>query len=215
VENVVVATTELPLDDAVAICSVKYGVNVYRGNSTDVLDRYYRAARECRADVIVRVTADDPFKDPHVMDEVIKAFLGSPARLDYASNTMKPTYPLGLDIEVFRVSALERAWCESRDAFEREHVTPYLWKHADKFQLLSVERKEDLSWMRWTLDTKEDLHFTERVYSKLYNGSPFFMEDILELLQSNPQLLQMCDRRLRQATTQPITAGVASGGNQR
>ena len=205
VQKIVVATTKLPMDDAIEDCSRQYGVYVYRGSPADVLDRYYCAARECGAEVIVRVTADDPFKDPHVMDEVIGAFLHSGTKLDYASNTLKPTYPLGLDIEVFRYSALERAWCESTDKFDREHVTPYLWMHPDKFQVLNVEYKEALSWMRWTLDTKEDLEFTERVYSKLYRGHPFFMEDILALLRKNPQLHQMCDQRLRKVTTEVIS----------
>jgi len=139
------------------------------------------------------------------MDEVIGAFLRSGTKLDYASNTIKPTYPLGLDIEVFRHSALERAWRESTDKFDREHVTPYLWMHPDRFQVLYVEYKEVLSWMRWTLDTKEDLEFTERVYSELYRGHPFFMEEILALLRKNPQLHQMCDQRLRKVTTEVIS----------
>ena len=194
-QKVVVATTDLPLDDAIEEFAEKHGVDVYRGNPSDVLDRYYCAAKTFGASVIVRVTADDPFKDPLVMDEVIDAFLDSGGRLDYASNTIEPSYPLGLDIEVFRFIALERAWLEATDEFDREHVTPYLWRHPDKFRLLNVRRQEDLSWMRWTLDTKGDLEFTRRVYSELYQGHPFFMGDILKLLQKNPQLLQMCDQR--------------------
>jgi spore coat polysaccharide biosynthesis protein SpsF (cytidylyltransferase family) len=205
VQAVVVATTKLPMDDAIDNCSRQYGVSVYRGSPADVLDRYYCAAQKYGAEVIVRVTADDPFKDPYVMDEVIEAFLRSGTKVDYASNTIKPTYPLGLDIEVIRASALERAWCESTDYFDREHVTPYLWMHPDKFRLLNVEYKDDLSWMRWTLDTQEDLEFAERVYSKLYRGHPFFMDDILTLLRKNPQLHQMCDQRLRKIKTEGIS----------
>jgi spore coat polysaccharide biosynthesis protein SpsF len=206
-QKVVVATTDLPLDDAVEEYATEHGVDVYRGSPGDVLDRYYCAAKKYGAGVIVRVTADDPFKDPQVMDEVIEAFLDSGRELDYASNTIEPSYPVGLDIEVFRFSALERAWLEATNEFDREHVTPYLWRHADKFRLLNVRRQEDLSWMRWTLDTKEDLDFIRRVYSELYHGHPFFMDDILKLLQKNPQLHQMCDQRPPQARAKTDCGG--------
>jgi spore coat polysaccharide biosynthesis protein SpsF len=187
VQQMVVATTTGPEDDVIEQLAREKQVACYRGSPTDVLDRYYQAARQAQADVIVRITADDPFKDPDVIDLVVSSLLADPA-IDYASNTMEPTFPEGLDVEAFRFSALERAWREARLPSEREHVTPYIWKHPELFRLVSVRHREDLSKLRWTLDYEEDLRFAREVYRRLYHGQVFEMQEILQLLEEEPQL---------------------------
>lgn len=186
----VVATTVEPADDAIEHFVRAQGAEVYRGSVHDVLDRFQQAATRARADIVVRVTADDPFKDPGVIDDIVSRLLADP-ELDYASNTLEPSYPDGLDIEVFRARALARAWTEARLPSEREHVTPYIWKQPRLFRLLGVRYPRDLSHLRWTLDYEEDLRFTREVYARLYRGRVFGMDEILALLEREPDLTRI------------------------
>lgn len=187
VESVVLATTTEPADNALLRVAESYGIACYAGSKDDVLDRYYRAATQAAADIIVRVTADDPFKDPQVMDRITQ-HLGDRPDLDYVSNTIEPTYPEGLDIEAFRYAALMRAWNEAVQRSEREHVTPYIWGHPERFQLANIKYSCDLSAFRWTLDYEQDLRFAREIYARLYRGQVFTMTDILRLLEAEPQL---------------------------
>ena len=189
-DNLVVATTTKREDDAISeLC---HGLNIvcFRGSEGDVLDRYYQCAKAHNANIIVRITADDPFKDPEVADQIIEGILQDD-ELDYVSNTIRPTYPEGLDIEVFRFSALEKAWQEANSALDREHVTPYIWLHPNLFKLKNIEYEKNLSYMRWTLDTREDLAMIRAVYNELYKeGSLFLMKEVLDLLEEHPEIEQ-------------------------
>ncbi len=188
-DGLVLATTTQPEDDALVDLALDYGVAVYRGAVDDVLDRFAQAAQLADAALIVRITADDPFKDPRVTDHAVRLWLERPDQLDYVSNTLQPTYPEGLDIEVFTRAALERAWREARLPSEREHVTPYIWKHPDRFRVHNFTHTEDLSHLRWTVDYPQDLAFARAVYERLYRpGEVFLMEDILALLRREPDL---------------------------
>ena len=190
-DALVLATTTDPSDDPLVDLAADLGVRVYRGALDDVLDRFTQAARLADAALIVRITADDPFKDPRVTDHAVRLWLQEPD-LDYVSNTLEPTYPEGLDIEVFTRAALERAWREARLPSEREHVTPYIWKHPDRFRIRNFKGPRDLSHLRWTVDYPEDLAFARAVYERLYRpGQVFLMEDILRLLEAEPQLAQI------------------------
>ncbi len=185
--GIVIATTDDPEDQAIIAWARAHGIAWYAGSRDDVLDRFYRAAKEAGADLIVRITADDPFKDPEVVDRVIGRMLASPD-LDYASNTLHPTYPEGLDVEVIRFPALERAWQQARLHSEREHVTPFIWKHPDRFRLASVEHDIDLSRLRWTIDYENDLRFAREVYARFPDGRVFLMKEILDLLARHPEI---------------------------
>lgn len=187
VDTVTIATTDRSEDDVFIPIAKRKGIHLYRGSSEDVLDRYYQAATIERCDVVARITADDPFKDPTIIDRAIHQVVSSQG-VDYASNTLDPTYPEGLDIEVFTYRALERAWFEGKKASEREHVTPYIWKHPEIFKLMSIRSEKDLSHLRWTLDYPEDLQFARAVYERLYQGNIFTTEAILDLLRDEPGL---------------------------
>jgi spore coat polysaccharide biosynthesis protein SpsF len=190
VHQLVVATTTAPVDDAIVSFCQQNGYAVFRGSENDVLDRFYQCARAHSADVIVRITADDPFKDPVVADRITEELLQND--YDYVSNTIQLTFPEGLDIEVFTFAALERAWNEATTASDREHVTPYLWLHPERFKLKNVEYEQNLSHLRWTLDTPADLAFTRAVYERLYQpDSIFLMTDMLRLLEQEPALLEL------------------------
>jgi spore coat polysaccharide biosynthesis protein SpsF len=187
-DRVVLATTTAERDRPLINLARQHRLAAYAGSEDDVLDRYYQTARHFEADVIVRLTADCPLLDPAVSAQVLDRFGQGGA--DYVSNTQPPTYPDGLDTEVFSFAALEQAWHEATLSSEREHVTPYIWKHPDKFRLASVINAVDLSALRWTVDEAPDLEFVRAVYAQLYRAEqPLFnMQDVLTLLVSQAQL---------------------------
>ena len=198
INEVLVATTNLPVDNAIVAESGRCGVRVARGDQDDVLDRYFQAAHLAEADVVVRITSDCPLIDPEVTDKTILAFLED--KPDYASNTIVRTYPRGLDTEVISLKALTRAWEEARKPHEREHVTPYLLEHPSEFVLLSVTGDVDYSGFRWTVDTPEDLEFVQAVYFRLGGRTEFSWRGVLDLLNRAPELLELN----RSVTQKPI-----------
>lgn len=183
----VVATTVNREDLEIVALLSRLGVNLYCGSVCDVLDRYYQTARLHGIEHIVRITGDSPLIDPYVIDDVIKRYFDSGA--DYCSNILKRTFPDGLDVEAFSFDVLKYAWRNARLLSEREHVTPYIKKNADKFKLVSFENEIDLGDKRWTLDEKEDFEVIKKVFESLYPSNPdFCMKDILKFLESSPHL---------------------------
>jgi len=171
IDEIVVATTKEPADEAIAqLCSSK-GIRFFRGSTYDVLDRYYQAAKYFQADVIVRLTADCPLLDPEVIDLTISELVNR--SLDFATNRLPPpwkrTYPLGLDVEVVSFNALERAWKEAKEPFEREHVLPYLYNEDGRFKISVLNADADYSSQRWTVDTPEDLEVIRTVCENYIN----------------------------------------------
>lgn len=205
VSEVIVATTTEPEDDAI-VDRVGGKCRVYRGSVNDVLDRYYQSARMRESEIVVRITADDPFKDPDVVDQVIAALIDDPG-LDYASNTLTPTYPEGLDVEAVRFKALERAWHEAKLSSDREHVTPYIWRQPHLFKTANVAYSPDLSSLRWTIDYEQDLTFAREIYQRLgQNGRIFRMQEILDLLEREPHLRTINNGFVRNAGYQKSLA---------
>lgn len=196
VDKLLLATTTREEDKPVIEIAKGFGIESYAGSEEDVLDRFYQAARKCGADVIVRITADDPFKDPVIIDKMVEIFLKNSNKTDYVSNTIKPTYPEGIDVEVFSFKALEKAWRESSYKFDREHVTTYIWRNPREFRLMNVENeKGDLSHLRWTVDTQRDLDFAREIYKKLYGEEKVFsMDEIVSLLESDPKISKMNEK---------------------
>jgi spore coat polysaccharide biosynthesis protein SpsF len=185
----VVATTLLPADGAVAAEAAACGAAVYRGSEDDVLDRYYQAAREARADVVVRVTSDCPLYDGALLAAMHRRFTEPGGAVDYLSNALERTYPRGLDTEIFTFAALARAHREAADPAEREHVTPYLYRHPALFHLASHTGTPDRSNLRWTLDTEEDWAFLTAVVAAL--GDDCTTEEVVALLVRRPELVAL------------------------
>jgi len=181
VNAVVVATTVDPSDDMLCEHLQRGRQTYFRGSVDDVLDRYYQCARSHSADVIVRVTADDPLKDPDIMERGVKILMED-SSLDYVSNTLRPTYPEGLDVEIFRISALEEAWSKAALASEREHVTPYIWKNSSLFNLMNFGYSKDLSHWRWTVDYESDVTFFNEMFQRLALSWNVNIEDLLAKL---------------------------------
>lgn len=193
VDAIVVATTVACEDDRIAAEAQRCGVGVSRGSEEDVLARYYHAALEHRAEIVVRITSDCPLFDATLLDAMLEHFLASQQQeqpLDYMSNTLdRRTYPRGLDAEIFTFSALERAYREAQQNYEREHVTPYLYQHPEFFKLGGFCGETDNSRYRWTLDTDVDLELIRAVYEALYQeGELFTTRQVLDLMAANPKL---------------------------
>jgi spore coat polysaccharide biosynthesis protein SpsF len=190
-----VLTSQLQGDNPIAHWCKENEVSCYRGSESDVLDRYYQASQLTKVDWLLRVTGDCPLIDPDVIDEMLSAF--QKARIenaetapDYLSNTLERTYPRGLDAELFTKAALESAWQEARNADEREHVTPYIYRHPERFRLAQHQQSPDHSDMRWTVDVPEDFKLIEAILTALMPVNPDFRQsDILALLQKHPDWL--------------------------
>lgn len=192
IDEVVIALPDGGENDIIVATVKKYNdeIIITRGSEDNVLERYYHAAVQANAEVVVRITSDCPLIDPVVADSVIDFFLNNDC--DYCSNTLVQTYPRGLDTEVFSFSALERAYNEAKEEYEKEHVTPYILENPDKFRLFNVPNNTDLSHFRWTLDTQEDFEFIKAVYEKIYpKKQHFLMNDVLDLLNKEPDLIEI------------------------
>jgi len=189
-DEVVVATSVAPQDDAIAAFCASRGLPCFRGSEDDVLDRYYRAALEHHAEVVVRVTGDDPLIDPAVVDRVVRAYLQRRPAVAYVSNVHpRRTYPRGQDTEVFSFAALERAWREDQDPRLREHVTQYMVRHPELFPFHGVENGRDLSFMRWALDTERDMEFLRTVCAGIDDTVEW--TTIVDLIEANPHWLEL------------------------
>ena len=185
IDGIVLATTDTDKDRVLLETVEKIGFKTFAGDENDVLDRYYQSAKSFKGDIIVRVTGDCPLIDPRIIDKVIQRY--NETGCDYASNVDPPTFPDGLDVEVFSFKVLENAWKEAKLSSEREHVTPYIYKNKDKFITINVENDSNLSKMRWTIDEKEDFLFLKMILDKLGNKE-INMKNILDVLEKFPEL---------------------------
>lgn len=191
-DELVIATTTNATDDVLVDFCRQQGVTVYRGSESDVLSRYYGAAREAQADVVVRVTSDCPVIDPDVVNQVIGHYLNHRAEYEYVSNTQVRSFPRGMDAEVFSFGALELACREGKLEYEREHVTPYIYRHPELFRVGQLVFRENRGDERWTVDTPEDFELLRRMIEALYPDKPAFtLEDMLELLDRHPDWRQI------------------------
>lgn len=188
--EIIIATSTLEKDKPILRLAKELNVNSFAGSHDDVLDRYYQAALKYKVDIIARITSDCPVIDPEVFDKVLEKFLEG--NYDYVSNVRPPTFPDGLDVEIFSFETLKKIWTKAKLASEREGVTGYLGKNIESFNIYNVENEQNLSYMRWTVDEKEDLEFIREVYKNLYAKKEIFlMDDILKLLKNKPELMEI------------------------
>jgi len=193
IDKLVVATSTDPTDDQIEQLCNKIGVPSYKGDLSDVLDRFYQTALIWNPEHIVRLTGDCPLIDPEVVDEVISFYLNG--HYDYVSNTLEPTFPDGLDVEIFRFSVLEEAWKEAKLPSQREHVTLFIYQNPERYRLGNYKNPIDLSHHRWTVDEPEDFELVTEIYEGLYPSNPKFrMNDILNFLQKRPELIELNEK---------------------
>jgi glutamate-1-semialdehyde 2,1-aminomutase len=185
VDRCILATTELAEDDALGELGKSLGLTVVRGSQKDVLSRFALAAGQTQANILVRITGDCPLLDPGLLEEMIHEFRGK--EIDYLSNCISPTYPDGLDVEIFTRQALLLAQAECVDAAQREHVTPWI-RDSGRCRLAQKRHSVDYSAMRWTVDEPEDLQVIRAVVAHFEGRSDFSWQNVLELAQQQPQL---------------------------
>ncbi len=207
-DGYLVATTSKESDDPIETCCRQYGYPFFRGSELDVLDRFYQAAMQERADVIVRITADCPVIDSEVIDYTVSAFREFEA--DFAANRLPPpwrrTFPIGLDTEVCSYTCLKKAWHEARETFHREHVMPFFYEGIPTdaydltrdslvvsprgFRTLLVNHVPDFGSLRWTVDTAPDLQFMRKVFAH-FEKDDFTWQDLLRLLEKETDLAKL------------------------
>ena len=188
IEQIVVATSTDERNKPLVEHIRHLGYFCEQGSENDVLELYAEAAKAHGADVVVRITGDCPLVDPELVDECIRGF--KEAGVDYYSNTNPPTYPDGLDIEVFSCKALKKAVLEAETSFDREHVTPYL-RNSDLFSIASMQHGEDLSALRWTVDDPADFGVIETVFRYFYPRTDFTWQEVLDLQRQQPDLFSI------------------------
>ena len=190
IDKIVIATTTKSSDDIIEELAQNLGFDCFRGSEIDLLDRFWQCANKYKADVVVRLTSDDPFVDYQVLDRAIKIF--NENQVDFVTNHFEPTYPEGLDVEVYSVGALKRSWQESQLLSEREHVFPYIQNHPDDFKIINFRQKHDYSHLRWTIDYECDFEMTKIIYDYLYDDNPIFLQnDILSVLKKHPEITEI------------------------
>ena len=192
-DKVVFSTSSDASDDAIAALCQSLAVECFRGSLDDVLDRFYQAADRHSAGNVVRLTGDCPLADPTVVDRLIE--LHAAGGYDYTSNTLTRSYPDGLDAEVTQMRCLEAAWREARLPSEREHVTPFIYRHPERFHLGNLAQPTDLSHLRWVVDEPADFAFIAAIYGALYPEKPAFeTADVLGLLERRPDIAVLMGR---------------------
>lgn len=221
VSQTLFATTTDPSDDPVAEYCAFSGIPFVRGSLYDVLDRYYQTAKQAKADVVVRITADCPVIDPELIDKVVNTVIPqgddvseqssvNGKLFDFVCNRLPPpyhrTYPIGLDIEACAFKALEQAWKKAKEPQHREHVMPYLYEGVHlitKNRLLEtgtsprgynialLHHATDFGDYRWTVDTPEDLEFMRQVYAHFNGRDDFSWKEVLNLVHDKPELMKI------------------------
>lgn len=188
IDDIIVATTVSEKDDKIEEWCKENNVHCFRGSEENVLNRYYSASEAFPSDFVVRITADDPFKEPKVIDAVITKLIEE--GYDHVTNNLPPSFPEGLDCEAFKKSALDRSEKEAETAFEREHVTQYIYHHPEIFKIGNVSNGENLSYLRWTVDKDVDFEMVKAVYAHRNpaNKGILLMDEILEILKANPEI---------------------------
>jgi spore coat polysaccharide biosynthesis protein SpsF len=210
VDAVVIATTDSPLDDPIAERSEHLGIPVFRGSEADVLDRYTQAARLYEADAIIRVTGDCPLLDPKEVDRAVRTFTDD-VSLEYVA--LGYSYPEGFGVEVVSRNALESAWREASDPSDREHVTPFVQRHKDRFKAGWVEWPEDLSRFRVTVDEERDLRVVSEVLDALTPEDPMpGLGKVVEFLKAHPDVAMANRDAIRSSGWKNIARSSAEEG---
>jgi spore coat polysaccharide biosynthesis protein SpsF len=198
IAEVIVAVPDNPGNEVLRRFCADNQIAVFAGSETDVLDRYYRAAQQFKADPILRITADCPLADPQLIERLIQTYGGG--RYDHigvasgagARLLHEGRFPDGLDAECFGFSALDRAWHEATDPRDREHVTRYIWNNKKIFHCGVLTADVVYPKLRLTVDHPEDFELVTKIYESLYSeGMPFELSDVMKFLEENPGLVDL------------------------
>jgi len=192
INEVIIAVPDSRDNDVIACEAVRCGAKVFRGSEEDVLGRYVGAAVAFEADLVVRVTSDCPLSDPAVIDLHVERMQQRWHEVDFVTNMMRPTFPLGISVEAMPLDTLARMDRLSTTAYLREHVTTIAYERPEWFIVDHVLNDADRSSMRWTVDYPEDLEFARAVFRALYTlGRIFLKADILDFLVKSPDIAKI------------------------
>ena len=197
IDEVIVATSTNKDDDIVESFLQEHNMNVFRGSLTNVLERFYHCAKQYNADIVIRFTADNALIDPDLIHEAVTLYKNK--SVDYLY--YKPSLPLGMGIEIFSFSALNKAYHEASNEECLEHVTPYIKNNPDKFRILryeGCENENNYSALRFTMDTEEDYQFVKTIYN-YFGTNDFSYKDVLAALEEHP-LWQSINQNITQKT---------------
>ena len=189
VDQIILATTRKKEDERLIQIANDCGIEIFHGKANDVLDRYYNCALEFNADPIIRITADCPLIDYEIINKMLKFFKSN--QFDYVCNNLPPTFPDGLDVEIFSFKSLKKSFEKAKLKSEHEHVTPFIRKNKNNFKIYNYKNKKDLSKYRFTVDEKEDLKFIRKIFTKFQPQTNIVLKDILKVLDKNPELLKI------------------------
>ena len=193
-DKIIIATTNLKSDDVIENFVKNMNVDIFRGKSNDVLDRYFQCAKYFSIDTIVRITGDNPLIDPTIIDNLIQKFTSN--SYDYLSNAHVRTFPYGTEVEIFSFESLEQAWKNAILPSEREHVTPYFYNNSNLFKIHDEIQSNDISNLRWTVDRENDLVLVKSIISKIIKR-PILLDDILDLFSKEPKLFKINETQIR------------------
>ena len=188
IDKKIIATTTESIDNDIEKLANNIGIECFRGNSLNVLDRYYNCAKSFDIDTIVRISGDAPLIDPVIVDKTIEYYKKN--NFDYVNNFFRRTFPIGTEIEIFSFKTLEKCWKTAQQSYEKEHVTPFIYEHPELFNIGFIEHSENLSNLHWTVDRIEDFNFVEIILQKI-KERPVSMNQILNLLKLEPDLLKI------------------------
>ncbi len=190
-DEIILATTNKKRDNKLAKLFQNVGLKVVRGSEEDVLSRFFDAVNSSDSDIFLRITGDCPFVDPEIIDQVIETFINND--VDYGSNIDPPSFPDGLDVEIFSKEALIIANKDCIDKKDREHVTPYL-RESGFFRTINIMNQNDLSQLRWTVDEKEDMELVRSIVKYFEGNSDFYWKDILPLYDAYPNMFKINEK---------------------
>lgn len=196
IDRVIIVTSVSPEDQQIVELCKRIGVDVFCGSMENVLDRFYQAAIKFKPDHIVRLTGDCPLIDAQVVDDMVRLYLEK--KCDYGTNCMPPTYPDGLDAEIFSFKVLQEAWKEASLPSHLEHISLFFEEQPQRFKIENLACDRDLSALRWTVDEPEDFEFVRAVFENFYRKKPLFsMDDVLSLMEKKPELALLNKRFTR------------------
>ncbi len=190
-DKIVVITTKNSADNILVKKLEENDFDYYRGNENDVLERYFEAATKFEADIIVRITSDNPLIDLDILDSIVNEIIKND--FDYVSNNLKRTFPIGYDIEVFSYNTLKKIFLLTKKLDDREHVTLFIHKNKEKFKIKNIEADDKETHPEWrvTVDEKEDFELIKEIFYHYRAKPTIYYRDLIKLFEEKPNLMKI------------------------
>lgn len=191
VDQVVLATSVEPQDDALEGLAKRLGISCFRGSETDVLARVAGALKTLGGDLHAEFFGDSPLPDPLLIDQFIGFSLKHAGRYDVVTSALKTTYPPGTEVTVYPSRLLFDAEQTARSPEQREHVSLSILGQPEHYRICSLEAPPEFRQPELYLevDTREDFEVVSAVYEHFYPRNPEFgLAQILEFMKEHPEL---------------------------